>query len=184
MKTLLFNGSPRPAGDTARLIAELTGALNGDVLEVDCYRCGIQPCWDCRHCWTHSDCQIQDGMQPVYHCLEACEAVVIASPIYFSELTGPLLSVLSRLQRYYCNRVLQRAPLPVRPKRGGLILVGGGDGSMERARQTAVTLLHQMNATQILPPVCFHLSNVLPASEAPELLQAVRQLAHSLEESL
>ena len=50
-KTLIINGSPRPKGDTAALIAELKRNLKGEVVELSAFRSKIAPCVDCRSCW-------------------------------------------------------------------------------------------------------------------------------------
>lgn len=52
------------------------------------YRCDISPCVDCRYCWENNGCAIEDEMQAVYRFLQECDNILIASPIYFSELTG------------------------------------------------------------------------------------------------
>ena len=93
MKTLIFMGSPRLHGDTAGLLELLTRKLGGEWKIVDAYRARISPCIDCRYCRQHPGCSIQDEMQEVYKYIEDCDNIVIASPIYFSELTGKLLDV-------------------------------------------------------------------------------------------
>lgn len=104
MKTLVINGSPRPNGDTASLIRRLTEGLAGEYKEVAAYRCQISPCIDCRFCKDHSGCAIQDEMQEIYSYIQECDSIVIASPIYFSEVTGRVLDVGIRLQTYFCAR--------------------------------------------------------------------------------
>ena len=90
MKTLILNGSPRVHGDTVSLINELTKSLDGEYRIVDAYRSNISPCLDCRFCWENSGCAIKDEMQEIYSYIEDCDNIVIASPIYFSELTGKM----------------------------------------------------------------------------------------------
>ena len=102
MKTLILNGSPRKNGNTISLIRRLTDKLNGDILVVDAYSGDVSPCIDCRYCKDHPGCAIDDGMQKVYRYIESCDSIVIASPIYFNELTGRLLDVVSRAQMYFC----------------------------------------------------------------------------------
>lgn len=70
MKTLIINGSPRKNGDTKTLINEMMTVLNGEVMVIDTYDNDIKPCMDCRYCWEHSGCSIQDGMQEVYSYIE------------------------------------------------------------------------------------------------------------------
>lgn len=123
MKTLILNGSPRPGGDTASLLRLLTEDLTGEHRQVDAYRADISPCVDCRFCWTHSGCAIQDEMQEIYAYIQACDNILIASPIYFSELTGKLLDVCSRLQTYYCARHFRQEKPITKAKKGAILLL-------------------------------------------------------------
>lgn len=176
MLTLIFNGSPRPHGDTASLLAVLQPKLRGEVRVIDAYRCDIAPCVDCRYCWTHPGCCVQDAMQPLYEDIRRCDNLLIASPIYFSELPGKLLDVCSRLQAFYCARAFRGETPITKPKKGAVLLVGGGDGRMERAHQTAKVLLHQMNATELFPLLSFHNTNETPAVQSPDLLRQLDEL--------
>ncbi len=165
MKTLIFNGSPRKNGDTAALVRILAANLKGEVEVVETATANIRPCRDCRRCKTEPGCAVRDGMRNVYASIEAADNIVIASPIWFSELSAPLLTVLSRLQAYYCARFFRKVEPVKKPKRGAVILVGGGDGSSERAFETAKVLLHQMNVVDIFPPVVSHNTNTQPAEK-------------------
>ena len=176
MRTLILNGSPRPEGDTARLLALLTAELKGDFLRADVYRNGIGPCLDCRYCRTHPGCAIRDGMQEIYDYLPDCDNVLIASPIYFSELTGRLLEVGSRLQTFFCGRYFRgEEPLP-KAKRGAVLLVGGGDGNMAKAYDTARTLLRHMRCTEIHELVESHNTNRVPALQDPAAIEGIRKI--------
>ncbi len=163
MKTLILNGSPRENGDTAGLIRALKKKLPGESKTVDAYRCNISPCIDCRYCWEHSGCAVMDGMQEVYRCIQECDNILIASPVYFSELTGKLLDLGSRLQTYYCAVSFRKEKPLIKEKKGAVILVGGGDGRMDKAYSTACILLHHMNCRAIHDPVCSHNTNIMPA---------------------
>ncbi|MBR5712301.1 MAG: flavodoxin family protein [Lachnospiraceae bacterium] len=180
MKTLIFNGSPRPAGDTASLIGLLTEHLDGEFKVVDAYRCDISACLDCRYCWKNPGCAINDGMQDVYRYIEECDNVVIASPIYFSELTGKMLDVGSRLQTYFCGMFFRKEALNIKPKRGAVILVGGGDGRIEKPYETACTLMHHMNCRDIHKVVCSFNTNVVPAVQDEQAVDGVRRIAEFL----
>lgn len=176
MKTLIFNGSPRPNGDTAGLLRVLRDQLAGECMAVDAYRCDISPCVDCRACKTRSGCVIQDGMQAVYGYIQECDNVLIASPIYFSELTGKLLDVGSRLQTYFSARFFRgETPIP-KAKKGAVILAGGGDGAPDKAYGTARTLLHQMNCRDVHPMVCSHGTDRLPAIADEQALAGVESI--------
>ena len=177
MKTLILNGSPRPAGDTAGLLKLLREQLKGEIKTVDAYRCDIAPCVDCRYCREHPGCAIRDEMQEVYSYIEDCDNIVIASPIYFSELTGKLLDVGSRLQTYYCARFFRKETPIAKTKKGAVILVGGGDGKPERAFETARLLLWHMNCRDVFDLVCSHNTDTLPAIEDAQAVKGVKRIA-------
>ncbi len=105
--------------------------------------------------------------------IQECDNILIASPIYFSELTGRLLDVGSRLQTYFCARFFRKEEPILKPKKGAVILVGGGDGHMEKAYGTACTLLHHMNCRQIHEPVYSHNTNERPAVEDESALSGL-----------
>ncbi len=164
MQTLILNGSPRKNGDTAALLSHLRKHLQGGIIEISAYYDKISPCIDCRKCKESGICVIPDNMQDIYKIIETCDNIIIASPLYFSELTGRLLDVASRLQTYYYG--LQKHGHPVKkPKRGAVLLVGGGEGDPQIAYATAVRILHYMKAKEIFPLICSHATDRIPAGE-------------------
>ena len=177
MKTLIFNGSPRKNGDTASLLKVLTENLEGEVKIVSAYSCGISPCIDCRYCWKHNGCAIKDGMQEVYAYIQECDNVVIASPIYFSELTGMLLALGSRLQTYVSARYMRKEiPVP-KEKKGAVILVGGGSGGIERAYETTKEWMKLMNCTKNHELVASRRTDKCPAIEDGQAVAGVKSIA-------
>ncbi len=176
-KTLILNGSPRRQGDTAALLRALTEALTGEYRVVDCWREDISPCIDCRACRKERRCVIRDAMQEVYRYAEDCTGVVIASPIYFAELTGKLLDTASRFQVYYAARAFRGEDPGLRPKKGGVLLAGGGTGDPRRPYNTAKLILRQLNVGEIFPPVCSGSTDTLPAGEDGAALAQARDLA-------
>ena len=176
-KTLILNGSPRKNGDTAKLIRALTGELTGEVFVIDCCSAGIAPCADCRRCRKMPGCAIRDGMEDLDAVIRTCDNAVIASPVWFSELTGPLLAVASRFQTYYCARRFRREEAGIQSKRGGVILTGGGDGDPKKALSTAETLLRMISVTRMHPPVMSLATDTLPAAEDPLAAEGVKSLA-------
>lgn len=176
MKTLIFNGSPRRDGDTAALLTAFRAPLGGEITQIDAYRCGIAPCVDCRWCWTHAECALHDGMARVFAEMDAADNLVIASPVYFSELTGPLLSVFSRLQLLFAAAAIRRAPLlEKKPRRGVVLLARGGSGSGRRAEETAENLLRHMGA-EPFGIVRSERTDTLPAREDRAALAAAAAL--------
>lgn len=181
MKTLIINGSPRKNGDCATLIAEMQKHLMGETKMVSAYHDNIRPCVDCRYCWKKPGCCVEDDMQDIYRALNEVDHVVLASPLYFSELTGELLSLASRLQMIYAAKRFQQKPLPLKRKNGVLILTGGGDGYSKKGEETAHTLLKFMNAPCVANVFSLRTDD-MPASQDEEALQAARAAARMLNE--
>lgn len=176
MKTFIINGSPRINGNTADLINIVKEKIIGEYKILNTYRCDISPCLDCRFCWKNSGCAIQDEMQEIYHGIQECDNILIASPIHFSELPGKLLDVGSRLQTYYCARFFRKEKPIIKAKRGAVLLVGGGDGHIDKAYETACTLLHHMNCDNIHEAVFSHNTNERPAIEDKQVLAGIQNI--------
>lgn len=147
MKTLIINGSPKKNGDTAALIDELVRNLEGEVRLISCFD-EISPCIDCRYCWTHEGCALQDGMQKIYEFLPDCDNVVLASPVWFSSLSGPALNIVSRFQTYFAARRFRNAPVKRRPKKGLILLVGGNAGTERQPLEAARMILRMAGAAK------------------------------------
>lgn len=146
MKTFIINGSPRKKGHTVYLIDSLRDKLDGEVKVISPYYDTINACIDCRYCQTHPrSCVIQDAMQDIYRCIETYDRVIVASPVYFMNMTPPMLGVMSRFQAYFS---LDHPQLPVegKEKKGAVILTGGGSGGYEGAEKNARLMLQMMNA--------------------------------------
>lgn len=180
MKTLIINGSPRKNGDTTALIDELMRHLEGEVKVISCYD-NISPCIDCRYCWENDGCALQDDMQAVYEYLTDCDNIVLASPIWFSSLSGPALNLGSRFQRYFTARFFRKQPSPLKPKKGLLLFVGGEPGTEEIPARNAITILRNANVIKSeISIVSSMLTDKLPARNDEKALEAIRKEAHRL----
>ena len=113
MKTLIINGSPRKNGNTTALVNKLTDNLQGEYKILNAYYCNISPCIDCRYCRDNIGCAINDEMQEIYDYILECDNILIASPIYFSEIAGKVLDFGSRLQTYFSARHFRNDKLPL-----------------------------------------------------------------------
>lgn len=127
MKTVIFTGSPHRHGETQVLVDELKKHLLGTVVEYDAYSLKIKPCTDCRYCWKKQGCSIKDdGMLDIYANIEDADNIVVASPLHFGGMTGPLLVLVSRLQTYWSAKYKRKdEKAQLKPKKGVLILTGG-----------------------------------------------------------
>ena len=180
MKTLILNASPRAHGDTAVLVDALARRLKGEV-RILTPQSGIHPCTDCRYCWKQPGCAIRDAMQEVYPYLTDCDHVVLASPVWFSSLSGPLLDMASRFQTLFAARHFRGEPPALREKNGVLILVGGEPGTEIGPAQNARTILRLMGARRPCAAEIYSMdTDRIPAAEDLQALAAVEAAARLL----
>lgn len=129
-KALVIFGSPRQNGDTAFLTNLFVQNFDGQVTTLDVFgnaKTGtkqITPCLDCRGCEKVEGCVIKDGL--VQTLSDAYDVVVIASPIYMSNLPAPMMALVSRLNFLYNNKKHLKKQTAFCDKKAVLILVGGG----------------------------------------------------------
>ena len=175
MRTLILNGSMRRGGDTDALIAAFARGMGGECETVRACEAGVGPCLDCRWCWTHKGCRVPDGMQEIYARIARADCVVIASPLYFSQLTGPLLTLGSRLQCAYAAPCFRGEACLPKERLGAVLLAGGGDGEPAPAERTAQTLLRFMRVKWVGTAAALA-TNHLPAADD--------RIAHAAAEAL
>lgn len=177
MKTLIINGSPRKNGDTVSLIKKLTEQLNGDYKIVYAYYSDISACIDCRYCRNNDGCSIKDEMSVIYDYIADCDNVVIASPIYFSQPTGKLLDVCSRFQTYFAQKHFRGKSPSIKPKKGAIILAGGGDGNPQKAYETLCGILKHINVKDVYELVGSFSTNEISVKYDEQALEKVKSLA-------
>ena len=132
MKILVLNGSPRPEGNTKRMInAFREGAESSghkvDIIDVCKKR--ISGCLACEYCHTKSggECVQKDDMREIYTLLRNAEMLIIASPIYYHGITGQLKCVIDR---FYAAAYPQKPP---HLKKVAMILSSGDDDMYDGA---------------------------------------------------
>lgn len=116
-------------------------------------------------------------MQGIYDYIQECDNILIASPIYITQLTAPLLCVASRLQTYFCAKYF-RKEIPIKkPKKGAIILVGAGDGKIDSAHYVADRVLYKMNAKDVFPLVSSFDTTDIPAIDDKAAVAGARGIA-------
>ena len=185
MKVLILNGSPRPDGDTAYILEMLKDRFpRGTGFEtIHTFEADIRPCTDCRYCWKNEGCCIRDEMDTLWK--DDYDVLVMASPLYMSFVTPPLFSVISRLNAVWSNRYFLKKPCALKPKKGILVLTGGGDGSPDPAIRVAKTAFRFLNV-RFEPEtdlICSLKTNEVPVRSDPEIPgQVEKTVAHLLKE--
>lgn len=177
MKTLIICGSPRKNGDSMHLIKRLMNQIDGEKELVMTYDNKVSPCVDCRYCWTHDRCAFKD-FRKLDDTIRECDNIVIASPIYFSEVTGSLLSTLSKCQVYWSAKFLRKEPIPMKKKKGGIILTYAGNCNIEKPVSTLKILMNSMGVNNYFDVIISGDTDNIPASVDKEANDKVDSLAY------
>lgn len=185
MKTIIINGSPRINGDTAALISELKSELIGDIVEISAYRDNISPCIDCRYCMTNdatktnSCCAIKDDMAKIY--ADDYDNLIVASPLYYGTLTGPLISLASRLQAYHAIQPENDSERVLKRKRGAVIFTGGKRKNYKNALSFSHTIFKILNVEFDENDVAFSCNtDTIPAKDDTDAISKVKEIARLL----
>jgi multimeric flavodoxin WrbA len=177
MKTLIINGSPKKNGDTTILIDEFKKHLEGEVKTISCFS-NISPCSDCRYCWVNSGCCIDDEMQDIYPFLDECDNVVLASPIWFSSLSGPLLNIASRIQTLFAAVYFRNELKSIKQKNGVILIVGAEKGTEVVPTQNALTIMKFMNVRRPCVATVYSLdTNNTPVGEDETAIKKAHEAA-------
>lgn len=94
-------------------------------------------------------------------------------PCFFSQLSGPLLSLLSRLQCRYLDRALRSAP--PRNALGVVLLAAGGAGSVEPALAGAKSVFAALGIRFLGYALAGH-TDLIPAARDNDALAQARTL--------
>lgn len=120
-------------------------------------------------------------MQQVYRYLVDCDAVVLASPVWFSSLSGPALDIGSRFQTYFARKFFRHLSSPLKPKRGVILLAGAQPGTEVHPIANAKTILGLANiAKSDIKTVCSMHTDAVPAEMDTAALNAARAAAAAL----
>ncbi|MFP3043751.1 flavodoxin family protein [Treponema primitia] len=109
MKTIAINGSPRKGWNTHILVEEaLKGAASkgSDTELVNLYDLNFKGCISCFECKRRGGksfgrCAAGDDLKPVLDRIHTCDALIIGSPIYISEVTAAVRALFERLTFQY-----------------------------------------------------------------------------------
>lgn len=101
-KVVILNGSPRRNGNTSALVNAFTQGAESAGHTVTEFFLDKMEIHGCKGCFGgHSDrdcpCVQQDDMRMIYPAVQACDVVVLASPLYYWTMSGQLLTALDRL---------------------------------------------------------------------------------------
>lgn len=75
-------------------------------------------CLACGWCHETGECRLADGMQGLYQSVEACNLLVVASPIQFATVSALTKAFVERFQCFWAAKYLLGRGCPPAPGRG------------------------------------------------------------------
>jgi len=136
MKALIINGSRSPKGQTAQAadaVCEGLTKAGATVEQVFLPTLQIEHCRQCDEngwglCRKEGRCVVDDAFPGLVEKIRAADAVVFATPVYYSDLSESLKAFADRLRRI-CTQAIGRAGIERKPMIGVCVAGGGGGGA-------------------------------------------------------
>ena len=99
---VILNGSPRKTGNTSALVNAFTeGAKSAGHTVTEFFLAGmsIHGCKGCFGGHSSKDCPCvqKDDMDQIYPAVKSCDVVVLASPLYYWNMSGQIRTAIDRL---------------------------------------------------------------------------------------
>jgi multimeric flavodoxin WrbA len=135
-KIIILVGSPRREGNSAALAEAIAdGAAGAEVEMVYLHGMKIAPCNACEACHRPEakGCIINDDMDQLYPKLEAADAIVFASPIYWFTVSAQTKLVMDR-----CYALIRPGGHAFAGKRIGLAFSYGGEDPFDSGCTNAI----------------------------------------------
>ncbi len=124
MKVLMLNGSPHQNGNTYIALHEMEKIFQQEGVETEILHIGnkdIRGCISCGKCGELGKCVFSDMVNEAAPKFEACDGLVVGSPVYYASANATLVAFLTRL--FYSTRfdkTMKVGASVVAARRGGL----------------------------------------------------------------
>lgn len=124
MKVLMLNGSPHANGNTAVAFKEMEKIFESEGIETKIIQLGnkdIRSCIACGGCMNTGKCVFNDLVNEVAPEFEACDGLVVGSPVYYASANATLVAFLTRLfYSTHFDKTMKVGAAVVAARRGGL----------------------------------------------------------------
>ena len=123
-KVLLINGSPHAKGNTYLALREMEQVFAAEGVETELIHVGnkdIRGCIACKSCREKGVCVFKDLVNEAAPKFEACDGLVVGTPVYYASANATLIAFLDRL--FYStgfDKTMKVGASVVVARRGGL----------------------------------------------------------------
>ncbi|MCM1160800.1 MAG: flavodoxin family protein [Roseburia sp.] len=124
MKVLMINGSPHEKGNTYIALHEMEKVFEREGVETEILQVGnkdIRGCIACGGCVERGKCVFDDLVNEAAPKFEACDGLVVGSPVYYASANATLIAFLDRLfYSTHFDKTMKVGASVVAARRGGL----------------------------------------------------------------
>ncbi len=185
---LAISGSPRRGGNTETLLdAAIEGARSSgaQVEKLVLAEMEYQGCQGCGDCEEDGACIIIDDMERIYDLLESADAVILASPLYFDDVTAQTKAMIDRTQPLWVKKFRLHEPVGHGKRRVGMFISVGGETkpNFRNALSVAKAFFATANVQLTEELLCPKLEARTDAKSRPDLLQTASDMGSRLVKS-
>ena len=180
-KVVIFNGSPRKDGNITTILDTIAQGVRDTGAEASyhiLFKMKFMACQGCFACRLQGDCIINDEVHDVLQKVKEADAVVIGSPIYMMQVTGPVKNLYDRL---YPLMDINCTPRYGRKKFVAVYSQGTPDPDMYRSYFDYTAAMYPAYGFDLIDTlVCTNATD----PEAADKNKALKQRAYDLGQSL
>ncbi len=187
MKILGINGSPRKDGNTDILLdksLEAAGDSGWRTEKIILNLLDISPPQEIEYDKVNSEglSPIQDDMQTIYKKVKECDAVIIASPIFFGSLSAQTKIMIDRFQCAWVSKNILKKDIFKKKKSGAFICTSAAHRKdfFQNARSIVRNLFQVINAQYKGELFCPGLEKKGEVIKYPEFLESAYALGRKI----
>lgn len=179
MKVTAIVGSPRRTGNSAKLVEAVLEGARESGAEASIHYLGekaIRPCTGCYSCEKTKECVIKDDdMAEIYADMEAADAYVFASPVYFNQVSGQFKTFLDRIFPYYWGK-----PLKGRKAVFTLVYEDNQEDLYDEVVDWFTSMVESCHGIEFVGKLKVHGTGRNPVAGNPELLVRAKEMGRKL----
>ena len=124
MNVLMINGSPKAKGNTYLALHEMEEIFVQEGIQVEMLHIGnrdIRGCVGCGRCAETGKCVFEDLVNETAPKFEACDGLVVGTPVYYASANATLVAFLTRLfYSTHFDKTMKVGAAVAAARRGGL----------------------------------------------------------------
>jgi len=181
---LAIFGGPRRNKNTGILLDSLLDSIDKDCARIETVLLSelkISPCVSCYGCSKTGVCIINDHMTELYDKIKLCDILILASPIYFGNVSAITKTMIDRCQAFWSAKYLagRRQDLP---KKKGYFLSTAGSieySSFDCAKHT-VKLFFAACGVDYMNDILVDNTDLVPVNMNVQAMEEARSLGSNI----